>query len=147
MSKPFWPMGFGIVLSLAGMCPAQSSASAPAASQPSGIRIESPDYNFGKVCSGESVSHTFKFTNTGKQVVTIRNVSTSCGCTTTKDYARTVAPGGTWELAATLTTRGQFGNVTKRITVTTDAPPSPISHLSSLISARSGGFAHLGEAG
>jgi len=118
MKRTLVVIGIWIVAAQVGF--AQSPAS-----QPSAVKLDAAEHNFGKVWAGATVTHTFRFTNASDKPIAIKNVSTSCGCTTTKDYARTVAPGAAWELAATFNTKGQRGTVSKKITVVTDAAGQP----------------------
>ncbi len=47
--------------------------------------------------------HTFILTNTGSSTIEIGNIRTSCGCTVADPSTRSVGPGETIEIAATLT--------------------------------------------
>ncbi len=123
-------MWIGVVLGLGAV--SVGVRAEPPASQPSAsgamqavAKVEAPDRDFGTVWAGEVISHTFKLTNAGDAPLAIKSVSTTCGCTTTKDYARIVAPGATWELGATLNTKGQSGRIIKTKQVHTDDPTQP----------------------
>jgi len=63
-----------------------------------------------------SVTHAFKFTNTGDKPVVIANVSASCGCTTPGWTKEPVKPGETGEILATY--RTSAGPFNKTLTVT-----------------------------
>src|SRR5438093_11945731 len=54
------------------------------------IQFEQPDYDFGKVSSGESVKHTYTFTNTGDALLEVSAVHPSCGCTTAGEWSKEV---------------------------------------------------------
>ena len=43
--------------------------------------FEKSTINFGSVNSGENVQVEFKFKNVGNEVLILKNISTSCGCT------------------------------------------------------------------
>jgi len=93
---------------------AQPAASAPAtrpattrrSSDHPSARVDEPNYNFGVMYAGPDISHTFRFRNVGSSPLHIEYVWASCGCVVPGDYARTVAPGATWELPVTLKTAG-----------------------------------------
>ncbi len=101
------------------------AASRPATSQPAMLRMETTQFDFGKVWDTETVKHTFEMTNAGSQAVAIRDVHTSCGCTKPEAYERQVAPGATWKLPIEFIAKGRRGKTSKTITVTTDDPGSP----------------------
>jgi hypothetical protein len=59
----------------------------------SAVTFKEMVYNFNKVEYGSDVSHSFIFTNNSNAPVTIKEVTPSCGCTTT-DYTKgPVMPG------------------------------------------------------
>lgn len=112
--------------------PALPVASQPAlpvpATQPSAspatpaCRIETIEYDFGKVWAGETVNHTFELTNLSEHVLEIRGVTTACGCTTADKWDKQVQPGQVWNLDTKLSTTGTRGPIHKTITVKTDDP-------------------------
>lgn len=73
-------------------------------------------YDFGKVVRGESVSHVFKFKNTGKAPLVIADVATSCGCTTPEYTKQPVMPGQKGEVKVTFNGEG-FERFTKSVTL------------------------------
>lgn len=83
------------------------------------IEFENDTYkhDFGKVVRGESVSHVFKFRNTGKAPLVIADVTTSCGCTTPEYTKEPVLPGRYGEVKVTFDGEG-FERFTKSITLT-----------------------------
>ena len=74
-------------------------------------------YDFGKIVRGESVSHVFKFRNTGNAPLVIADVTTSCGCTTPEYTKEPVLPGRYGEVKITFDGEG-FGRFTKSVTLT-----------------------------
>ena len=101
-----------------------SIASPPAATPSMGPRIvfATPTYDFGKVMEGDKVSYDYLFTNTGDEVLEIRNVKPTCGCTTKGEWDRKVEPGQTGKIPITLKTNSVNGSVKKAIRVTTNVP-------------------------
>ncbi len=69
---------FGLYKSYAQFQPLQSSHSV--------IRFTEDTFNFGVMPYGADVSHKFGFQNISKEKICIREVKTSCGCTT-PDYS------------------------------------------------------------
>src|SRR6266478_990433 len=78
-------------------------------------------------CSPEqkSIDVHFAFKNTGATPVTIRSLTSSCGCTTARLDKKTYAPGETGEVLATYSFRGQTRALRKIVTVVTEdgVPP------------------------
>lgn len=59
-------------------------------------------------------AHTFVLTNTGSSTIELDDVRTTCGCTVADPSTRTIGPGETLEIAATLKLK-QEGRKTSRI--------------------------------
>jgi hypothetical protein len=74
-----------------------------------------------------SVTHAFKFTNTGDKPVVITNVRASCGCTTSGWTKEPVKPGDTGEVLATY--RTSAGAFDKTLTVTASDLSPVILHI------------------
>jgi Ni/Co efflux regulator RcnB len=66
----------------------------------SAIKFKEVVYNFGEVAYGSDVSHAFMFTNVSRNPVAIKDVGTSCGCTTPNYSKEPVAPGKTGSVTA-----------------------------------------------
>jgi hypothetical protein len=86
------------------------------------VKIDEMTYDFGKLIGADAVTHTFKLKNVGEGPLTIESVQPQCGCTTTGVWAKTVPPGGTWELPISLRVAGAEGRLVKTITVRTNDP-------------------------
>jgi hypothetical protein len=80
-------------------------------------------HDFGDLIQGDKASHTFEFTNTGKQPLVISNVLTTCGCTATKWPKKPIQPGKTGQIKITFDSTGKMGKQNKIITVLTNADP------------------------
>jgi hypothetical protein len=74
-----------------------------------------------------SVTHAFKFTNTGDKPVVVSNVQASCGCTTPGWTKEPVQPGETGEVLATY--RTSAGPFDKTLTVKATGLPNVILHI------------------
>ncbi len=86
------------------MAMAQNNGTATNTGKPEGtksvIKFTEVVYNFGEVAYGSDVSHIFKFTNVSNTPVAIKDVGTSCGCTTPGYSKEPVAPGKTGSVTA-----------------------------------------------
>jgi hypothetical protein len=56
------------------------------------VKFKEVTYNFGVVPFGSDVIHTFTFKNISKDRINIREVQTSCGCTTPKYSSEPIKP-------------------------------------------------------
>ncbi|HEY9535154.1 MAG TPA: DUF1573 domain-containing protein [Mucilaginibacter sp.] len=96
----------------------------------SDIRYESSTYDFGKIKQGAAVTHSFKFTNTGKSPLIITSAMASCGCTTPTWPKSPVMPGDTGSISVTFNSAGKSGLQDKLITITANTQPAQsIVHL------------------
>jgi len=86
------------------------------------LLIETHDYDFGEIVQGETFDYTFRFQNSGDQVLEISNVRSSCGCTAALLTERKLAPGVVGELKVSFNSRGFRGKVKKMVTFETNDP-------------------------
>jgi len=86
------------------------------------IEFSETVYDFGDIKKGEKVSHTFKVKNTGKSVLNLRKVSSSCGCTATQPDKTVIASGETASITVTFDSRGRSGRQNQTITVISNDP-------------------------
>ena len=78
----------------------------------------------GVVAQGELVEVVFKFLNEGSQVLQVKAVRPTCGCTVA-DYDKEIAPGGEGVVKAKLDTKDFVGPISKSILVMTNDPREP----------------------
>ena len=79
-------------------------------------------HDFGDVTQGEKVEHVFKFKNAGTEPLVITNVQVTCGCTTTKGWARDpIAPGQSSELTIAFNSAGKYGKQEKVVSIVSNA--------------------------
>ena len=91
---------------------------AGSANQPiTSITFKDSVLHIGKVEEGKMVDVEFEFTNTGTEMLVIKNVSASCGCTIPEKPEEPIAPGQTGKIKATFDSRGRGGLNQKAITV------------------------------
>lgn len=82
------------------------------------IAFDNAEQHFGDVPQGPKLEGTFEFTNTGKNVLEIQNVTTSCGCTgAVVDGKKEYQPGEKGKIKFTFNTEGRMGHNEKTISV------------------------------
>ncbi len=81
------------------------------------IEFDTPVQNFGKIKEGEVLNINYSFTNTGKEMLIIKDVSASCGCTIPTKPQEPIAPGAKGAIKATFDSRMRAGTNHKIITV------------------------------
>jgi len=89
------------------------------------ITCDAPLFNFGNKDNSLTINHTFLVKNSGTEVLNISRVKPACGCTVAKISSRTVGPGQTTEITATLNLKGRTGPQTKPMTVYSNDPRQP----------------------
>ena len=88
------------------------------------IKFEEEVHDFEKIIEGETVSYSFKFTNTGKSDLVIADVSTSCGCAV-PSYPKTPIRSGEQDvIKVTFNSAGKRGFQTKNIVVVANTQPN-----------------------
>ncbi len=88
------------------------------------IVFETPIYDFGTIKQGELVDFTFKFKNTGLSPLIVKSAKATCGCTVPKPSNEPILPGESGEIPVTFNSSGKADDITKTITVTTNAYPN-----------------------
>lgn len=78
----------------------------------------------GDVNRGQRITHEFIVGNEGSSPLQITEVKPSCGCTVA-DYDRTIAPGSTGSIRASLDTGSFKGAIAKSVKVFTNDPVNP----------------------
>ena len=87
-------------------------------------KIEFPEkaHDFGDFTSGEIVTHTFRFKNTGNKSLLIKRVETSCGCLTATHDPKPIPPGEEGSIEVEFDTKGLVGKQYKIITIFANIP-------------------------
>lgn len=104
----------------------------PAAAAPTNVEMtfEQEEFNFGTIKQGESVTHEFTFTNTGKETLILTNAQGSCGCTVPTWPKEPIAKGQKGVIKVTFNSAGKMGMQDKTVTITSNAKNSPrVLHL------------------
>lgn len=94
-----------------------------------GLKWEQNQIELHPVPGDATAVGTFRYFNDGKEVVHIKSVHTSCGCTTTSKMKDVVAPGESGEIAATFKIGGSTGVQQKTVQVETDDASAPLTVL------------------
>ena len=89
------------------------------------IFFENSDFNFGQIYKGEKVEHIYRFENRGNDILEIKKVKTSCGCTAAILTNKTIPPGKTGEIKAKFNSGSNRGNIKKSISVLSNDPGTP----------------------
>lgn len=86
--------------------------------------VEKTTFDLGKIKGQTQNEVEFKFTNTGKSDLYIRNVRATCGCTAVQqgNSAEGIKPGQSSSIKATFNSGGYQGKVTKAIYVYANDP-------------------------
>ncbi len=100
------------------------AAAGLAAHPASGPQIEFPQttFNFGTIYQNEEVSYSFVFRNVGDDVLKIKKVQSTCGCTAALSDKRELAPGESGEVRITFKAGSMEGPVSKQIYVESNDP-------------------------
>lgn len=88
------------------------------------ISFEEEHYNFGEVLEGETVTHSYQFTNTGLIPLVISNARSTCGCTVPDWPKAPVQPGEKGEITVRFDTKNKVDRQEKPITITANTYPS-----------------------
>jgi hypothetical protein len=86
------------------------------------VTFDQTSFDFGKVESGELIKHTFFFTNTGNQILEVREVRPSCGCTTAGEWDKQVEPGKYGKIPIQYNSAAYGGIVHKSVMVVCNDP-------------------------
>ncbi|MEY2834915.1 MAG: hypothetical protein RLZZ557_577 [Bacteroidota bacterium] len=73
------------------------------------IEFSDATQNMGKVEDGEKVEIIYHFKNTGQELLIIKNVAASCGCTIPEKPLEPIAPGENGIIKASFDSRGREG--------------------------------------
>ncbi len=86
------------------------------------IKFKSTTVNFGEVESGQITEINFEFENAGSDLLIIKNIIASCGCTTTGLAKKEYKAGEKGIISSKFNSRGYNGKVVKTITVLSNDP-------------------------
>jgi len=88
------------------------------------MKFDKETHDFGKIKSGEKVTWEFKFTNTGKSPLIVKDAIASCGCTKPEWPQTPIKPGESAAIKVTFNSLGKMGLQDKQITITANTNPA-----------------------
>jgi hypothetical protein len=88
------------------------------------MKFDKDTHDFGKIKAGEKVTYEFKFTNTGKSPLIIKDAISTCGCTIPEWPKVPVQPGAGGAIKVVFSSVGKMGLQDKQITVTANTVPA-----------------------
>jgi hypothetical protein len=86
--------------------------------------FEEITFDLGTVQSGESVTHEFKFKNSGDKDLIISQAKGSCGCTQPEYPKDPIAPGDEGVIKVTFNSAGISGQISKNVTLIANTTPN-----------------------
>ncbi|MDB5143018.1 MAG: hypothetical protein JWQ66_1731 [Mucilaginibacter sp.] len=88
------------------------------------MKFEKDTHDFGKIKQGDKVTYDFKFTNTGKSPLIIKDAIASCGCTKPEWPHTPIKPGESAAIKVTFNSAAKMGLQDKQITITANTNPA-----------------------
>jgi len=88
------------------------------------MEFEDIRHRYGEVEEGAIVTHTFKFTNTGKAPLIISHAKSTCGCTVPEWPKEPIPVGGAGEIFVKFDTKKKEAYQTKPIFIQANTHPS-----------------------
>jgi hypothetical protein len=88
------------------------------------MKFEKETHDFGKIKEGDKVTYAFKFTNTGKSPLIIKDAVATCGCTKPEWPTTPIQAGANGEIKVTFNSAAKMGLQDKQITVTANTVPA-----------------------
>ena len=88
------------------------------------MKFDKDTHDFGKIKSGDKVTWEFKFTNTGKSPLIVKDAIASCGCTKPEWPQTPIKPGESAAIKVTFNSLGKMGLQDKQITITANTNPA-----------------------
>ncbi|MBY8961864.1 DUF1573 domain-containing protein [Flavobacterium sp. D11R37] len=105
------------------------------------MKFDETEHDFGDINEGETVEHTFTFTNAGSSDLVISNAKASCGCTVPSYTKTAVAPGETGEVKVSFNSAGKTGNQNKSVTITANTEKgTEVVNFTANVKPKSGGI-------
>ena len=83
-------------------------------------------WDFGSVKENAILKHEFILKNNTSQILTVQNVSTSCGCTASEVKQKILSPGESTTIEVSFNTKGYKGPVEQYVYVNTDNLDNPV---------------------
>jgi len=93
------------------------------------LSFATPVYDFGEIFKGEKVSHIYRFRNSGKGLLKIKDLKTSCGCTAAIVSSKEIPHNGYGEITVVFNSNSEVGKSSKEITIYSNDPDTPMYKL------------------
>ena len=103
---------------------ADNTSTASSAADRPVMKFDKDTHDFGKIKAGDKVTYAFKFSNTGKSPLIIKDAIASCGCTKPEWPSTPIKPGEDGEVKVTFNSTGKMGLQDKMITITANTNPA-----------------------
>jgi len=87
------------------------------------LSFKEQDVDLGTIKEGDTIHHTYIFTNTGNHPLIIADVRASCGCTIPSYSKEPVLPGQTGQVDIRFDSRNREGKQRKSIFITANTQP------------------------
>ncbi|NJN27670.1 MAG: DUF1573 domain-containing protein [Cyclobacteriaceae bacterium] len=87
------------------------------------MTFEMTEYDFGSVKEGDIVDYTFKFTNTGENMLVISKATATCGCTVPEWPKEPIKPGESGEIRVKFDSKGRKDLQTKYVNINANTKP------------------------
>ena len=82
------------------------------------MTFDEREHDFGTISEGETVEHTFTFTNTGNAPLVVTNAKGSCGCTVPTWSKEPIAPGESGTMVVKFNSNGKPNQQIKTVNIT-----------------------------
>jgi hypothetical protein len=86
------------------------------------ITFENTEHDFGTITQGDKVTYDFKFKNTGKSELLIKEAKGSCGCTVPEYPKDPISPGQEDIIKVSFNSAGKIGDQIKSVTLFCNIP-------------------------
>lgn len=94
------------------------------------ISVQPMNFDFGDIKYGDTVTHDFVALNTGGDILIIKDVRASCGCTAVKPDKTELKPGESTNIKVQFNTIGREGKQSKHVYVSSNDPSNSEIRLS-----------------
>ena len=103
---------------------ATASTTAASNSDAPVMKFEKETHDFGKIKIGDKINYDFKFTNTGKSPLIIKDARASCGCTIPTWPKTPIKPGESAAIKVIFDSKTKMGLQDKQIVITANTNPA-----------------------
>lgn len=87
------------------------------------VKFKTMTHDYGTIMQGDKVEYQFRFTNTGKRDLVIKEATATCGCTRPSYPFIPIPPGEEGYIGVVFDSKGKLGKQKPAITIVTNARP------------------------